>query len=180
MEIWDWLESSIPTLTNIVSFQLFRQKKTLESSLIPFFLLHYTSKLSPNSVSSNWKVSPESDHLHYQPPGSRPSVSHTRLFLCCCFFFNVYFWERERDRDRDRDRERERERERESMSGERQRVEDTETEAGSRLWTVITELNAGLELTNHRIMTWDKVSHLTKWATQVPLTHSSFLIGLLA
>ena len=45
---------------------------------------------------------------------------------------------------------------------------DRESEAGSRLWTVSTEPDMGLEPTNHEIMTWAKVGHPTAWATQVP------------
>ena len=39
------------------------------------------------------------------------------------------------------------------MSGEGQREGDTESEAGSRLRAVSTELDTGLELTDHEIMT---------------------------
>ena len=46
------------------------------------------------------------------------------------------------------------ERERQSMSGGgAAREGDTESEAGSRLRAVSTELNAGLKLTNHEIVT---------------------------
>ena len=38
---------------------------------------------------------------------------------------------------------------------------DTESEAGSKLWAVSTEPDAGLELTNHEVMTWAKVGRLT-------------------
>ena len=41
--------------------------------------------------------------------------------------------------------------------GEREREGDPESKAGSRLWAVSTEANAGLELTNHEIMTWAEV-----------------------
>ena len=37
--------------------------------------------------------------------------------------------------------------------GGAEREEDTNSEVGSRLWTVSTELNARLELTNCKIMT---------------------------
>ena len=47
--------------------------------------------------------------------------------------------------------------------------EDTEYETGSRLWTVSTELDTGLELTNCEIMTWAEVECSTDWAPQVPL-----------
>ena len=51
-------------------------------------------------------------------------------------------------------RERERERERQCMSGGTTEKEgDTESEAGSRLWAVSTEPDAGLELTNCENMT---------------------------
>ena len=38
---------------------------------------------------------------------------------------------------------------------------DTESEGGSRLRAVSTEPDAGLELTNHEIMTWAEVGRLT-------------------
>ena len=50
-----------------------------------------------------------------------------------------------------------------------ERERDTESEAGSRIWAVSTEPNAGVKLTNHEIMTWAEVGHLTDWATQVSL-----------
>ena len=60
-------------------------------------------------------------------------------------------------------------RERESMRrGEAEREGDTESKAGSRLWAVSTEPDAGLELTSREIMTWAEVGRLTDWATQVP------------
>ena len=67
----------------------------------------------------------------------------------------IYFWDRERQ----------------SKSGGvvgREREGDTESEAGSRLWAVSTEPDAGLKLTNCEIMTWAEVGHSTDWATQVP------------
>ena len=45
--------------------------------------------------------------------------------------------------------------------GGSEREEDTESEAGSRLWAVSTEPDAGLELTDHEIMTWAEVRRLT-------------------
>ena len=51
---------------------------------------------------------------------------------------------------------------------------DTESEAGSRLWAVSTEPNAGLELTYYEIMTWAEVRCLTEWATQAPLLYTIF------
>ena len=52
--------------------------------------------------------------------------------------------------------------------GGAEREGDTECEAGSRLWAVSTEPDAGLELTNYEIMTWAEVGRLTDWATQAP------------
>ena len=52
--------------------------------------------------------------------------------------------------------------------GEGQREGDTESEAGSRLWAVSTEPDAGLELTVREIMTWAEVGRLTDQATQAP------------
>ena len=56
-----------------------------------------------------------------------------------------------------------------------------DTEAGSRLWAVSTEPDAGLQLTDQEIMTWAEVGRLTDWATQAPpekliLFFISFLI----
>ena len=50
--------------------------------------------------------------------------------------------------------------------GGAEREGDRESEAGSRLWAVSTEPDAGLKVTNHEIMAWAKVGHLTGWATQ--------------
>ena len=69
------------------------------------------------------------------------------------FFFNVCFWERQN-----------------VSGGGAEREEDTESKAGSRLWAVSTEPDAGLEPTNCEIMTWAKVRCLTDWATQEPLS----------
>ena len=56
------------------------------------------------------------------------------------------------------------------MSGGRIESEgDTESKAGSRVWAVSTEPDAGLELMDHEIMTWAQVGRLTDWATQTPL-----------
>ena len=59
------------------------------------------------------------------------------------------------------------------MNGEgAEREGDTEWEAGSRLWAVSTEPDAGLELKNYKIMTWAEVGRSTDWATQAPQTPS--------
>ena len=55
-----------------------------------------------------------------------------------------------------------------------QREGDTESKAVSLLWAVSTEPDMGLELINHKIMTWAKVSHLTDSAIQEPLTFFFF------
>ena len=52
--------------------------------------------------------------------------------------------------------------------GGSEREGDTESEAGSRLWAVSTEPDAGLELTDREIMTWAEVGRLTDQATQAP------------
>ena len=49
-----------------------------------------------------------------------------------------------------------------------EREGDTEWEAGSKLWAVSTDPDAGLELTDREIMTWAEVGRSTHWATQVP------------
>ena len=52
--------------------------------------------------------------------------------------------------------------------GRAEREGDTESEAGSRLWAVSTEPDAGLELMKHEIMTWAEVSCLNDWVTEAP------------
>ena len=69
----------------------------------------------------------------------------------------IYFWERQRQNTS-------------GLGAEREG--DTEAEAGSRLWAVSTDPDAGLELTSYEIMTWAKVRRSTDWATQAPhLSH---------
>ena len=46
--------------------------------------------------------------------------------------------------------------------------EREKSEPGSRLWAASTELDVGLELTDHKIKTWAEVRCLTDWATQAP------------
>ena len=53
--------------------------------------------------------------------------------------------------------------------GGAEREGDTESEAGSRLWAISPEPDAGLELTDREIVTWAEVGRLTDWATQAPL-----------
>ena len=66
------------------------------------------------------------------------------------FLTFIYFWDRERQ----------------SMNGGgAEREGDTESEAGSRLWAVSTEPDAGLKLTD-----WAEVGRLTHRATQAPCT----------
>ena len=65
--------------------------------------------------------------------------------------------------------------ERQSVSREgAEREGDTESEAGSRLRAVSTEPDAGLEPTNHEIMTWAEVGCSTDWATQAPQYINSY------
>ena len=53
--------------------------------------------------------------------------------------------------------------------GGAEREGDKESEAGSRLWAITPEPNAGLELADREIVTWAEVWRLTNWATQAPL-----------
>ena len=75
------------------------------------------------------------------------------LFFFLIFLMFIYFWDRERQS---------------ASGGGAEREGDTESETGSRLWAVSTEPDAGLEPTNHEIMTWAEVGRLTDWATQAP------------
>ena len=105
------------------------------------FRSHCESELSASSLTSTSKIF---------------SVFFKKNFFKKSFFLMfIDFWERERERERERARGRERE-------------GDTESEAGSGLWAVKIEPSAGLELTNHEIVTWAKVGCLTDWATQAP------------
>ena len=89
--------------------------------------------------------------------GSVETTTKASSFPVYFFFLNfflmfIYFWDRDRV----------------WAGGGAEREGDTKSKAGSRLWTVSTEPNAGLELTNCKIKTWAKVGCLTYWATQVP------------
>ena len=53
--------------------------------------------------------------------------------------------------------------------GGAEREGDTESETGPRLWAVSTQPDVGLELTDHKIMTWVEVGCLTNRVTQAPL-----------
>ena len=55
--------------------------------------------------------------------------------------------------------------------GEAEREGDTESEAGSSLWAISPEPDAGLELTDLEIVTWAEVGRPTDWATQAPRDH---------
>ena len=57
--------------------------------------------------------------------------------------------------------------------GEGQRERETESEAGSQLWAVSTEPDAGLKPTNLEIVTWAEVGRSTDWATQAPCYYFS-------
>ena len=65
----------------------------------------------------------------------------------------IYFWERERETEQEQEKDRKR---------GRHKIQ-------SRLQAVSTEPNAGLDLTNHAVMTWAKLGRLADWATQAPL-----------
>ena len=53
--------------------------------------------------------------------------------------------------------------------GGAEREGDTELEAGSRLWAISPEPDAGLKLLDREIVTWAEVGRPTDWATQAPL-----------
>ena len=73
------------------------------------------------------------------------------FFFSLVFLMFIYFWERES-----------------VNGGGAEREGDTESEADSGLQAVSTEPDAGLELTDHEIMTWVEVGRLTDWAAQAP------------
>ena len=78
------------------------------------------------------------------------------LLLLCFVFFSltfIHFWKRET----------------EHKWGRAEREGVTESKAYSRLRAVGIEPDAGLEPTNHEIMTWAQGGRLTNWATQAPL-----------
>ena len=74
-------------------------------------------------------------------------------------FFLMFISERETDRQN-------------ASWGRAEREGNTESKAGSRLWAVSAEPDAGPEPMNREIMTWAEVGHLTSWATQAPLNKS--------
>ena len=78
----------------------------------------------------------------------------TPLIAYYFFFFKIYLFL---------------DRERHSMNGGgAEREGDTESEAGSRLWAISPEPDAGLKLADREIVTWAEVGRLTDWATQAP------------
>ena len=80
------------------------------------------------------------------------STHYGTLFPYTTLFRSIYFWDRERQ----------------SMNGGgAEREGDTESEAGSGLWAVCTEPDAGVDPTNREIMTWTEVRCPADWATQV-------------
>ena len=85
-------------------------------------------------------------------------VGRSTLSFLSFFNFDVYLFLRERERQTEHEQGRGRERE-----------GDTNSEAGSRLRAVGTVPDAGLEPTNHEIMTRAEVGRLTNAATQAPL-----------
>ena len=70
------------------------------------------------------------------------------------YILSIYFWQRQWQC---------------VSRGGAERDRNTESEAGSRLWAVSTEPNAGLKLVNYDIMTRAKVGRLSNWATQASL-----------
>ena len=66
------------------------------------------------------------------------------------------------------ERQTERQTEHERGRGRERGKQNPKQAPGSRLWAVSKEPDAGLELTDHKIMTEAKVGLLTDWATQIP------------
>ena len=62
--------------------------------------------------------------------------------------------------------------------GGAEREGDTESEAGSRLWAISPEPDAGLKLTDREIVTWAEVGRSTDWATQAPQVKPFLITGL--
>ena len=81
-------------------------------------------------------------------------------------FFYVYLFLKDTERQR-------------TSRGGAEREGDTESKAGSRLWAVSTEPDAGLKLTDNVIMTWAEVGRLTEWATLalLELLYSCWVLG---
>ena len=143
----------VPTPTRMIMgmkgkksmFSYSLSKVSLQLLLLLLFLIFATISL--------WSIFFSSKLLSFM--SLDPGLYTSKLWV---FFFNflmfMYFWEKERDR---------------VWAGEEQRERHTESEAGSRLWAVSTEPDAGLEPMDHEIMTWAEGGHLTNWATQAPL-----------
>ena len=95
-----------------------------------------------------------SPNLGVEPTWKKKKKSLQRWGVLIFFFLTfIYFWDRERQ----------------SMNGGgAEREGDTELEAGSRLWAISPEPDAGLELTVREIVTWAEVGRSTDWATQAP------------
>ena len=96
---------------------------------------------------------------HFLLPYLMPYTTTNLFFLFFLIF--IYFWDRERDR---------------AWVGEGQRERDTESEAGSRLWAISPEPEAGLEPTDREIVTWAEVGRSTDWATQAPHSHTFWCV----
>ena len=125
----------------------------IASVILPFVKYHRVGILRYIAF-SDWLLLLSNMHLRFLHVFS--------WFNSSFFFFNILFiFERERELV--------------SKGGtEREREGDTEHEAGSRLWAVSTKPSAGLELTDHQIMTWVEVRCLTDWATQALQKDSFF------
>ena len=81
----------------------------------------------------------------------------SQYLLIFPLFKMFYFWERQS-----------------KSRGGAEKEGETESKAGSRLWAVSTESDAGLKPTNREIMTWAEVRPLTNWTTQAPLKDNTF------
>ena len=102
-------------------------------------------------------LSSEPPWIHWVTTQASP-FSCMALFTPLCynlfFFFNIYSFLRERETEHELGRDKQR--------------GDTESKADSRLWTVNTELDAGLKLRSFEITIWAKVRGSTDWVTRRP------------
>ena len=134
--------------SNFISFSLFNIATSFLSGLFHmFFALHRTFFSRP------------------LPSYSSQSVPLAKLLILqfsikIFFLMFIYYWETEKDRAWAWEGQRE---------GETQNLKEA---PASELSAQSPEPDAGLKLTNCKIMTWAEVGGLTDWATQVPLVLS--------
>ena len=122
-----------------------------------FNIAHFMAKLTVNKwIQRHFQVVIKKENILNLCFFDRPK-NFNKLYQYPLFFFfkknflNVYLFLRERQ----------------SMSrGGAEKEGDTECEAGSSLWAVSSEPDAGLKVTNCEIMTQAEAGRLTNWVTQ--------------